>query len=344
MENELNNETIHKATVLLVDDQAMVGEAIRRMLENEDYIEFHFCENPAKALETAIEINATIILQDLVMPDVDGMTLLHFYKNHPDTSNIPVIILSSKDDVEIKSDAFSNGANDYLVKLPDPVELIARIRAHTKHYVTEMERNTAYEKMRDMQEDLAKANDELEKRNSELQRLSSVDGLTGIANRRTFDEFIKKEWSRARRIKTTTEISMLMIDIDQFKSYNDGYGHLQGDDCLKQVSWELHKSIKRNCDLLARYGGEEFVAVLPDTPLEDAIQLAEQLRENILKLAIPHDFSKYGKIISISIGVSRLVPDASNNPEQLIETADKGLYQAKEKGRNQVVAITVEEE
>lgn len=344
MKDVLDNETIHKSIVLLVDDQAMVGEAIRRMLENENNIEFHFCQDPAKALEAAIEINATIILQDLIMPDVDGMTLLHFYKNHPETSNIPVIVLSSNDDVEIKSDAFSNGANDYLVKLPDPVELIARIRAHTKHYVTEMERNTAYEKMRDMQEDLAKANDELEKRNIELQRLSSVDGLTGIANRRSFDECIIKEWAHARRKKAATEICLLMIDIDQFKSYNDDYGHLQGDDCLKQVSWELNKGIKRNCDLLARYGGEEFVAVLPDTPLENATQLAEQLRKNILKLAIPHKFSKFEKLVSISIGIARLIPDANNNPEQLIEVADKALYQAKEKGRNQVVAISLQEE
>jgi len=218
MTNNPDNETIHQAIVLLVDDQAMVGEAIRRMLENEENIEFHFCEEPSKALETAIEIKATIIIQDLVMPDVDGITLLRFYKNHPDTSNIPVIILSSKDDAEIKSDAFANGANDYLVKLPEPVELIARIRAHTKHYVTEMERNMAYEIMRNMQEDLAKANEELEKRNLELQRLSSVDGLTGIPNRRTFDDFIKNEWSRARRNKADTEISLIMIDIDNFKS------------------------------------------------------------------------------------------------------------------------------
>ena len=153
MVNESDQEVIHKAVVLLVDDQAMVGEAIRRMLENEDNMEFHFCEDPSKALEMAIELCATIILQDLVMPDVDGMTLLRFYKNHPDTANIPVIILSSKEDAEIKSDAFANGANDYLVKLPEPVELIARIRAHTKHYATEMERNMAYEIMRVMQED-----------------------------------------------------------------------------------------------------------------------------------------------------------------------------------------------
>ena len=337
MENESNNKVIHKAIVLLVDDQAMVGEAIRRMLENEDDLEFHFCEDPSKALETAIEINATIIIQDLVMPDVDGMTLLRFYKKHPDTSNIPVIVLSSKDDAEIKSDAFANGASDYLVKLPDPIELIARIRAHTKHYGTEMERNMAYKIMQNMQEDLAKANEELEKRNVELQRLSSIDGLTGIANRRTFDDSIKKEWSRARRKKHETEVCLIMIDIDHFKLYNDGYGHQQGDDCLKQVALELSKSIKRDCDLLARYGGEEFVAILSDTTLEGATLVAEKMRETIVNLALPHKCSKSGESVTLSLGVARLFPGAENSPEQLIEAADKALYSAKEGGRNKVI-------
>ena len=321
----------YKAIVLLVDDQAMVGEAIRRMLENESDIEFHFCEDPAKALEIAIEVNATIILQDLVMPDIDGMTLLRFYKNHADTKNIPVIILSSKEDAEIKSDCFSNGASDYLIKLPEPVELIARIRAHTRHYLSTKQRDEAYEAMRKMQE-------ELERRNTELQRLSSIDGLTGISNRRTFDDFIKKEWCHARRTESDSVISLIMIDIDQFKLYNDGYGHQQGDDCLKQVSWELNKSIQRDCDLLARYGGEEFVAVLPSTPAEGALQVAENLRKSILDIACPHKYSNFGDTVTISLGVATFIPSKDNTPEQLIEAADKALFQAKENGRNQVVA------
>lgn len=337
MGNVPNNEKTHKAIVLLVDDQAMVGEAIRRMLENEDDIEFHFCDDPSKALETAIEIKSTIILQDLVMPDVDGMTLLRFYKNHPDTKNIPVIILSSKDDAEIKSDAFSNGANDYLVKLPEPIELIARIRAHTKHYAIEIERNMAYEIMRNMQDELAKANDELEKRNDELQRLSSIDGLTGISNRRTFDDSMVKEWARIKRSKCETELSLVMIDIDKFKLYNDGYGHQQGDDCLKQVAWELNKCIKRDSDLLARYGGEEFVAILPSTSLEGAKHFAEEMRAHVEKLAIPHEYSSSGDIVTLSLGVATFIPDNNNSPEHLIEAADKALFKAKENGRNQVM-------
>ena len=329
IDNELSNKAEYKAVVLLVDDQPMVAEGIRRMLEDEEDMDFHYCENPSKALETAIEIKATIILQDLVMPDVDGMTLMRFYKNHPDTSRIPVIVLSSKDSAETKSDAFSNGANDYLVKLPEPVELIARIRAHTKHYVTEIERNKAYEAMSKMQ-------DELEKRNLELQRLSSIDGLTGIANRREFDESIRKEWSRARRKSIDTEISLIMIDIDYFKLYNDGYGHQQGDDCLKQVSWELSKCIKRDSDLIARYGGEEFVAILSDTNLEGATHVAERMRKSIVKLAIDHEYIPDGNILTLSLGVAKLIPNAENNPEQLIKAADIALYRAKENGRNKV--------
>lgn len=337
MDNKINSSIDYKAIVLLVDDQPMVAEAIRRMLQSESDIDFHYCEDPSKALEMAIEIKATIILQDLIMPDVDGMTLMRFYKKHPDTSKIPVLVLSSKEDPQIKSDAFSNGANDYLVKLPEPVELIARIKAHTKHYITEIERNKAYELMQKMQEELAEANKELEKHNLKLQRLSRVDGLTGIANRRSFDEAIKKDWCRSQRQASEIDISLIMIDIDFFKLYNDGYGHQQGDDCLKLVAQEISKCVKRDCDLIARYGGEEFVALLPDTSLEDAIEVAEEIREHIVKLAIPHEYSAHKDSITLSLGVATLIPTKDNSPEQLIGAADKALYKAKGNGRNQVI-------
>lgn len=334
---ELNSDQ-YKAIVLLVDDQPMVSEGIRRMLENEQDIEFHYCEDPAKALETAIEVNATIILQDLVMPDIDGMTLLRFYKNHPDTASIPVIVLSSKEDAEIKSDAFASGANDYLVKLPEPIELIARIRAHTRHYLSIKQRNEAYDAMRIMQEQLAEANSKLELHNVELQHLSSQDGLTGIPNRRSFDDFLEREWRRAIRDNTNAELSLIMIDIDYFKPFNDNYGHQAGDDCLKQVAWTLNKCVHRASDLLARYGGEEFVCVLANTPLEGAMTLAENLRLAVEQAALKHEHSDVANIISVSLGVSTLSPSADNQPEKLIKAADEALYQAKETGRNKAVA------
>jgi len=337
MDNSLTPQIEYKAVVLLVDDQPMVAEGIRRMLQDESDIDFHYCEDPSKALELAIEIKSTIILQDLVMPDVDGMTLMRFYKSHPETSQIPVLVLSSKEDPEIKSDAFSHGANDYLVKLPEPVELIARIRAHSKHYITLQEHNKAYELMQKMQVELAEANKELEQRNLELQHLSRIDGLTGIPNRRSFDEALKKEWCRASRQTNETDISLIMIDIDFFKLYNDGYGHQQGDDCLKLVAKEISKDIKRDCDLIARYGGEEFVAVLSNTSLHAAMKIAEKMRKHIEKLAIPHEYSAHETCVTLSLGVATLIPTKNNHPAQLIEAADKALYKAKKNGRNQVI-------
>lgn len=322
-----------RAIVLLVDDQPIIGEGIRRMLENEKNIDFYYCEDPTEALQTAINVKATIILQDLVMPDVDGLTLMRFYKNHPKTKNIPVIVLSSKNDVKMKSNAFSSGANDYLVKLPDPIELIARIHAHTNHYLTETERDTAYKIMQDIQQ-------QLEIRNKELQRLSSLDGLTGVSNRRIFDEEIEKTWNLSRRSKTKTTVSLLILDIDYFKLYNDGYGHQKGDDCLKQVAQTLNNCITRSCDLFARYGGEEFVALLPETNLEGAKKIAKKMHTAINKCAIQHKFSKVSDIdtVTLSFGVATMVATKDNTPEQLIETADKALYKAKENGRNQIMS------
>ncbi len=335
-DNSKNVSDEHRVVVLLVDDQPMVAEGIRRMLEGEEKIDFHYCQEPDKALEMAIEIKATVILQDLIMPDVDGMTLMRFYKSHPETKKIPVIVLSSKDDAKIKSEAFASGANDYLVKLPEAIELIARINAHTKHHLTEMERDVAYQVMQAMQQQLEDANSELEGRNQELKRLSSLDGLTGVANRRSFDEAMKKEWCRSRRSDASLEVSLILMDIDYFKPYNDGYGHQQGDDCLKRVAWLMNKCTTRACDLFARYGGEEFVAVLTGTDPEGALVVAERMQKALTDEAIPHDFSDTADIVTLSMGVATIIPDIDNTPEQLISAADKALYKAKGDGRNQV--------
>lgn len=137
--------TAHKITVLLIDDQAMIGEAVRRMLENAEDIDFHFCSDPGKAMKTAEAVSPTVILQDLVMPDVDGLTLVKFFRANPATRDIPLIVLSSKEEPKVKAEAFTLGANDYIVKLPDKIELIARIRHHSQGYINMLERNEAYQ-------------------------------------------------------------------------------------------------------------------------------------------------------------------------------------------------------
>ncbi len=164
------------AMVLLVDDQAMIGEAVRRGLSNEQNIDFHFCSDPHQAIAHAVRIKPTVILQDLVMPGLDGLSLVREYRNHPATREIPIIVLSTKEDPLIKSAAFAAGANDYLVKLPDNIELVARIRYHSRSYMMLLQRDAAFRALRVSQQQLLDTN-------LVLQRLMNSDGLTGLSNR-----------------------------------------------------------------------------------------------------------------------------------------------------------------
>ena len=328
----VNNTNPFRTVVMLVDDQAMVGEAVRRMLAEETDIEFHFCQDPSQAVSMANEIQPTIILQDLVMPDVDGYTLLKSYRANPGTSGTPVIILSSREDPKDKSHAFEIGASDYLVKLPDKIEMVARIRSYSKTYVVQLQRDEAYLALQQLQEKLTQSNEQLEQSNAILQRLSTMDGLTGIANRRHFDAMLQTEWKTGLRHQTP--LCLIMVDIDSFKKFNDGYGHQGGDDCLKEVARILADSISRPGDFLARYGGEEFVVILPRTDIKGAAVIAEQLRANVAAKRIPHAFSSVADYVSISLGVAVMQPDNSTSAEILISKADEALYKAKGAGRN----------
>jgi diguanylate cyclase (GGDEF)-like protein/PAS domain S-box-containing protein len=181
----------------------------------------------------------------------------------------------------------------------------------------------------------AKLYQQLEQANRELQQLSVMDSLTQIANRRKFDQYIAQEWTRLSRERSP--LALILCDIDHFKLYNDTYGHPAGDRCLIEVAQAISKVIKRPCDLLARYGGEEFVLVLPQTPLEGAKYLAQQIRLQVEALKIPHQHSSVDLYVTISLGVSSCIPHSDFNFEVLIAAADQGLYQAKEMGRNQAV-------
>lgn len=319
--------TEYKISVLLVDDQAMIAEAVRRALSSEDDIEFHYCDDPANALRVAIELKPTLILQDLVMPGIDGLTMVKFFRASDETAGIPIIVLSTKEEPKIKSQAFELGANDYLVKLPDKIEMIARIRYHSQAYIVQKQRDEAFRALEESQRRLAAAN-------LELQKLSSLDGLTGVPNRRRFDELLRQEWHRAMR--HSSSLSLIMLDIDYFKRFNDTYGHQKGDECLKQVAETLDNSISRETDLVARYGGEEFAVILPETGMKGAEAVAETMRTRVSNLEIAHEASDVSDHVTISLGVATTVPERELNMENLILAADKALYKAKEAGRNQV--------
>jgi two-component system chemotaxis family response regulator WspR len=316
-----------KVRVLLVDDQLIIVEAVRRMLADQADIEFHHVTDPALALSTALQLEPTVILQDLVMPEVDGFGLLKGYRAQASLREVPVIVLSSKEDPKLKAHSFAVGANDYLVKLPDRLELIARVRYHSAAHINRLERDEAFLLLRDSQRQLAEAN-------IELQKLAALDSLTGIANRRCFDEVLRTEWQRCQRDKKP--LSLMMLDIDCFKAYNDTFGHQTGDMCLKKTAAVLTEHLKRPADLAARYGGEEFAIVLPETEIEGAVVVAEACRSHLEGLAIENPNAAPGKVVTMSVGVASVVPSRDGDAARLIERADKALYAAKTGGRNRI--------
>ncbi|AOI59734.1 diguanylate cyclase [Burkholderia diffusa] len=315
------------AMVLLVDDQTIVAEAIRRALVDEDGIDFHYCPRSDDALASAIETRPTVILQDLVMPGTDGLSLVKAYRANPATRDVPIIVLSTQEEPVIKSAAFAAGANDYLVKLPDRIELIARIRYHSRSYMNLLQRDEAYRALRQSQQQLLEAN-------LELRRLTHSDGLTGLSNRRYLDEYLAAEWRRGTRERS--ELSLLMIDVDNFKLYNDTYGHVSGDSVLKQVAATIERSLGQAGDLAARFGGEEFAVVMPATSPGAARLLGEKIRLAVESLRLEHAHSSTGRYVTISIGGASIVPAAGVPTTSLIEAADRALYRAKHDGKNRV--------
>ncbi|MBM4253769.1 MAG: diguanylate cyclase [Deltaproteobacteria bacterium] len=241
--------------------------------------------------------------------------------------DVPVLVISTGSVADHAPMAIAYGAFDYMRKPFVEFEFLARVRAalRLKH---EIDRRKARER------ELIEATRQLSDLNAMLTRLSLIDGLTGVANRRNFDRVLDKEWRRASRSKH--EISLLMIDIDYFKAYNDLYGHQSGDECLRQVADILRDALRRPGDMLCRYGGEEFGVILPETGLEGANKVGENLRQTVNDAKISHRGSKVGEFVTLSVGVASLMPTGTINFKQLIENADKALYQAKAAGRNRV--------
>lgn len=195
-------------------------------------------------------------------------------------------------------------------------------------------------KLRQAEEQLKQEKDKAEELAQKLLAISSQDGLTGIANRRHFDDFLAKEWNRA--VRSRKPLSLILCDIDHFKAYNDFYGHQDGDKCLLRIAHTLDQYARRSGDLAARYGGEEFAIILPETSLGNAADIADQIRNAILEIAIPHAASETDNIVTVSFGVATAVPRRSQQSRMLVALADKALYEAKQKGRNRVVPSTPE--
>lgn len=269
-----------------------------------------------------------LIVMDAEMPELDGFEATRAIREFADDDWVPIVFLSAHDEDDYVQRALDTGADVYLKKPINSVQLLGQIRA--------MERIAA------MKARLSEMNQELQTVNSVLESMAKVDGLTQISNRRCFDERIDVELARCRRNRSP--LSLIICDIDCFKQYNDTYGHLAGDNCLKKVAKAIEKNFGRATDLVARYGGEEFVVLLPDTQVSDAHRMAGNMLDSVTDLSIPHRTSKARDTVSISIGVACTDGFELISKADLIEKADGALYEAKETGRNQVVLATNEGE
>jgi len=281
--------------------------------------------------ETGIELyqqeRPDLILLDIIMPGMDGFEVARRIRQLEQFGEwTPIIFLTARTSDADLEKAISVGGDDYLIKPVSETVLAAKVRA--------------MQRIAQMRFSLLVLTRKLDDANQELTRLSSLDGLTGISNRRQFDETLLREWRRLGR--QGRPLSMLLCDVDYFKQFNDGYGHQVGDECLKAVARTLKDTLRRPADLVARYGGEEFAVILPDTEITGALQVAEAMRSAVEGLSITHSYSKGGNVVTISIGVASTTPSRTGSDSSaLLKRADDALYQAKQAGRNRIAAAAV---
>jgi len=292
--------------VLLVDDQPL--SLAFAAAEIEDICHPIQAHSGEQALQLAASEQPDLILLDAHMPGMSGFEVCRRLKQDPRTAHIAVIFLTVLDEEVNEEQGLRLGAIDYIAKPFSPAILRARVRNHLL----------------------------IQRQRMQLQRLAQFDGLTGLANRRSFDQVLSVEWQRL--IKLQEPLGLLMIDVDAFKPFNDHYGHQAGDQVLEQVATAINRQMQRKHDLASRYGGEEFACILPHADQNGASIIAEGIRDAVQDLQIPHRASTIVPWVTVSIGAKSIVPNVSSSPKRLIAEADHYLYEAKNKGRNRVIA------
>lgn len=286
--------------VLVVDDQPLHIQLLHRALPST--FQVFMATNGEQALRVALDRQPDLILLDVEMPDMDGFEVLRKLRHQPGTENTPVIFITGHAEGNLEARGLEAGAVDFITK---PIHAkVVRARVHT-HL-------------------------QLKFQSDFLRQWVYIDGLTGAYNRRYFDEHLSSEWARAARQQQP--LSLMMLDVDHFKAYNDRYGHVLGDEVLRKLVSVLKPGLLRPGDLLCRYGGEEFVCLLPNTGVLDALHVADRLRQSVEACGIEHiDNLPYG-VLTICAGVAER--SAAQNPEHLLALADEQLYKAKHSGKN----------
>jgi diguanylate cyclase (GGDEF)-like protein len=309
IEEYISTDKPERGKILLVDDQ-VVNIKILHQLLHQDY-DIHMATDGLKAIEICEKIQPDIILLDIEMPNLNGFDVCAKLKQRAETRSIAVIFVTGHFDEEKEVQGFQLGAVDFIHKPINPVITQARIKNQFK----------------------------LKRQSDLLRSIALLDGLTGVANRRKFEQHTPTTWQHCLRDKLP--ISIVMLDIDFFKRFNDCYGHSKGDECLRKVAQTINSRARRPYDLVARFGGEEFICVMPNTDFDGALFVTQQIVDSIIALKIPHEGSDVMKFVTISAGLASVIPSQNMELQALIESADKQLYRAKSQGRNRVEAINI---
>jgi diguanylate cyclase (GGDEF)-like protein len=300
-----------RPTVLVVDDSLAALDGLCNLLKSDCNALFGM--NGLEALALATSESPDLIVLDVAMHGMDGYQVLERLKEEPTTRDIPVIFLTAPGPGVSEARALELGAIDFVTKPYDPAILKLRMR-----------NQLAYKRSLD-----------------EAMAMSLDDALTGIPNRRRFDIFLDQEWNHG--LRTCRPLSLILMDIDHFKRFNDALGHPAGDECLRRVAAALRASLKRAGDFVARYGGEEFVCVLAETDPKGAVEAAQRIMARVAQAAIAHPDSPVSPRVTLSMGVVTMVPDRTLTPIDLTLEADRRLYEAKRSGRDRIQALPVPE-
>lgn len=308
--------------ILLVDDDPGTIRVLVQILK--DLGKIYFTTQGAETLPLALAVMPDLILLDIEMPDRHGLEVCEEIKSEPALADVPILFVTAHTDRNLEARALQAGAIDFIHKPPHPEVVKARV----SNYLA------------------------LKHQTAQLRMLTMLDGLTGISNRRAFDKAIVNEWRRA--LRNAKPMSLLMVDVDHFKRYNDTHGHQAGDDCLRAVAGCLKSKIRRPGDIVARYGGEEFICLLPDCALDYGLEVAEAIRREVAELATVQPDATFAPVtVSIGLAAFSLLCESASaawreesangpsepcrfEPDRLIELADKALYKAKQGGRNRV--------
>ncbi|MCF8168098.1 MAG: diguanylate cyclase [Rhodoferax sp.] len=292
-------------TLLVVDDEKQNRTLLTELLQD-DY-QIILAKNGEQALERAQERSPDLILLDVLMPEMDGYAVIRALKASDATRHIPVIFVSALDSARDEELGLELGAVDYIAKPYHPPIVRVRVRNHLQ---------SVHQRRL-------------------LEQLALIDSLTEIPNRRRFAEVYEREWRRC--IRSSSPLSLIVVDVDHFKLYNDTYGHAAGDVVLKRVAKAIQSALKRPADFVARYGGEEFVVILPDIDATNGLQVGEKIRLEVENQNIPYPESAAGPHLSVSLGGATGIPHQNEVDSQLFAQADHCLYDAKHAGRNRVV-------